>query len=149
MASNRPTEWAATVRERVDRDRLLVGWLLPGAAAIGAMAVGFALVAVVLLTREPLIVGALWTELLALAVMYLFPHLVAGLWFGRRHGLAVDPPVAAGLAPVVVLVVTLVLFGGPVLTPLFVPLVTLGAIAGWAAVFAAGMAVGAGLSGAG
>jgi hypothetical protein len=148
MASSSPAEWADTLRERVDRDRVLVGWLVPGAAAVGMMAVGFVLVAVVLLTNEPFITGALWTELLALATMLLFPHLVAGLWFGRRHGQAVAPPVAAGLAPLVVLVVSLAVHGGPVLTPFLVPLVALGAVGVWTITFAAGMVAGARLTGA-
>jgi hypothetical protein len=138
--------WADTLRERVDRDRLVVGWMLPGAAAVGTMAIGFVLVAAVLLTNESLITGTLWTELLALATMLLFPHLVAGLWFGRGHEPAVRPPVAAGLAPLVVLVVAFAVHGGPVLTPFFVPVVTLTAVAVWAATFATGMVASAWLT---
>jgi len=146
MAGDSSVAWTETLRERVDRDRLVVGWLVPGGSAVGAMAVGFVLVAVVLLTNEPLVTGSGWQQALALATMVLFPHLAAGLWFGRRHGPALVPPVAAGVAPVVVLVFALALHGGPVLTPVLVPLVTLGAVATWAAVFAAGMAAGAWLT---
>lgn len=134
--------WADALRERVDRDRLVAGWLLPGATVIGAMAVGFVLVAAVLLTSEPLITGALWRELLALATMFLFPHLVAGLWFGRRHEPALGPPIAAGLAPIVVLMLAFAANGGPVLTPFLLPLATLGSVVVWAATFATGMVAG-------
>ncbi len=143
MASDRSIQWTDTLRERVDRDHLVVGWLVPGSAAVGAMAVGFVLVAVALLTNEPLVTGSGWQQTLALATMFLLPHLAAGLWFGRRHGQAVGPPVAAGFAPVVVLILALALHGGPVLTPFLVPLVALGAVATWAAIFAAGMFVSA------
>jgi hypothetical protein len=143
MASDSSMEWTDTLRERVDRDHLVVGWLVPGGAAVGAMALGFVVVAVLLLTNEPLVTGSGWQEGLALATMFLFPHLAAGLWFGRRHGPAVGPPVAAGFAPVVVLILALALHGGPVLTPFLVPAVALGAVATWAAVFAVGMVVSA------
>jgi len=143
MASDSSMAWTETLQERVDREHLVVGWLVPGGVAVGAMAVGFVLVAAVLLTNEPLVTGSGWQETLALATMFLFPHLVAGLWFGRRHGPAVGPPVAAGFAPVVVLVFALALHGGPVLTPVLAPIATLGAVATWAVVFAAGMYVAA------
>lgn len=147
MTSDSAMEWADTLRERVDRDQLLVDWFLPGAVAVGTMAVCFVLVAVVLLTNEPLINGALWTRLLTLVTMLLLPHLVAGLWFGRRHGIAARPPVAAGVAPIVVLVLAFVVHGGPVLTPFLVPLTTLAAVASWTVVFTVGMAASARFTG--
>ena len=141
MASDGSIQWTETLRERVDRENLVVGWLVPGSAAVVAMAVGFVLVAAVLLTNEPLVTGSGWQRALALATMFLFPHLAAGVWFGRRHGRAVGPPVAAGFAPVVVLIFGLALHRGPVLTPFRAPVAALSAVAAWAAVFAAGMFV--------
>lgn len=125
-----------------DRRRLLLGGLLSGAATVLAMAVGFAVVAAVLMLREGLIVGRLWTRMFALAVMYLLPQFVVGLWVGRRYGLSIGPPIAAGLAPVVVLVLALGAFGGPLGTPFRSPALTAGAIVVWSAVCAAGMLVG-------
>ncbi len=139
MSTDPPTEWTDAVQERVDRRGLLVGWLVPGGVTVGVMAVGFALVAGVLFANESLVVGSGIVSWFALAVMFLFPHLVAGLLYGRRFGLSVGAPVAAGLAPVVVFVFAMALFGGPVATPLSTALTTLGAIGGWALVFATGM----------
>jgi len=128
---------------RIDRHSLLERGLLPAVAAVAAMAVGFAVVGVVLFVREAVIVDRLWTQILALAVMYLLPQFVAGLWTGRRSGLAVAPPVAAGVAPVLVVGVALGLFGGPVATAVQNPGLTVGAVVVWGIVFACGMLVGA------
>lgn len=125
------------------RERLLSRWLLPGGVTLVAMAVGFGLVGGLLIGLETLILGSMLTEALALAVMYLVPHVVVGFWIGRRQGMGLEPPIAAGVAPVVVFVFSLVLFDGPVATPINAALITVGAIAVWSAVFAAGMAAGA------
>ena len=127
----------------IDRDTLLARVLLPAVATFVAMAVGFGLTAGLLLGVESLLLSSIWTRLLALAVMYVLPLFVAGVWLGDRHGLAVAPPIVAGLTPVVVLVFGFTIFGGPVGTPLSVPLVTLGAVVFWALTFACGFVVGA------
>jgi len=126
----------------VDREYLFEFGLLPALATILAMAVGFALVGGVLMAREGLIRGSVWTQVLALLVMLVVPQFAVGLWVGRRSGLAVGPPIAAGLAPVVVLVVALGAFGGPVSTPIQTPIFTVLAVAVWSGVCACGMAVG-------
>ncbi len=128
---------------RIDRRGLVERGVLPAVATVAAMASGFAVVMVVLFVREPIIVDRLLTQILALAVMYLLPQFVAGLWIGRRNGVAVAPPIAAGIAPVFVVVVALGLFGGPIATPLQSPGVTVLAVAIWSGVFACGMFVGA------
>lgn len=127
---------------RVDRRYLLTMAVVPGVATIGAMAVTFTLAGVILLVREGLIVGSLWTRLLALVGMYLLPQFAVGLWVGTRHGLAITPVLAAGIAPVIVLIGALGLFGGPILTPVFSPLLTLGAVTVWSLVCALGLLVG-------
>ncbi|MEF8813135.1 MAG: hypothetical protein V5A55_04885 [Halovenus sp.] len=128
---------------RIDRRDFLERGVLPAVATVTAMAGGFTVVGVVLFVREPIIVDRLFTQILALAVMYLLPQFVAGLWIGRRNGVAVAPPIAAGVAPVFVVAVALGLFGGPIATPLQNPGVTVVAVAVWSGVFACGMFVGA------
>lgn len=127
----------------IDRSELLVQGLLPAVGTIVAMAVGFALVMVVLFVREPLIVGSMVTQLLALSIMLLVPQFVVGLVMGSRYGLSVGPPVAAALAPVVVLVIALAAFGGPVGIPLSNIPLTVGAIVAWGLACAGGLVVGA------
>lgn len=124
------------------RRRLLVGGLLPGVVTVIGMAAGFALVAGVLMLREGLIVGSLFTRIGALAVMYLLPQFLVGLWMGRRSGLSIGPPIAAGLAPLLVVVLALGSFGGPMGTPFQAPGLTAGAIVVWSLVCAVGMWVG-------
>jgi len=136
--------WQGHAR-RIDRRYLLEMGLLPAVATVAAMAVGFVVVGVVLLVREPIVVDRLWTRILALAVMYLLPQFAAGVWTGRRYGPGVVPPVAAGLAPVVVVLVALGLFGGPVATPFRSPGLTVAAVAVWSVSFACGMVAGAGV----
>lgn len=128
---------------RTDRQGIVERGLLPAVATVAAMAGGFAVVMVVLFVREPIIVDRLLTQILALVVMYLLPQFVAGLWIGRRNGVAVTPPIAAGIAPVFVVAVALGLFGGPITTPFQSPGVTVVAVAIWSGVFACGMLVGA------
>lgn len=128
---------------RIDRRYLLRMGVIPGVATIVAMAVTFTLVGVLLLTVETVVVGSPVTRALALAVMYLLPQFAVGVWMGTRHGLAVSPAVAAGVAPVVVVVVALGLFGGPMTTPFDSPQLTLGAVVVWSVVCAAGLVVGA------
>jgi len=136
-----PPWWPAW--QRVRRE-----WVVPGGATILAMALCFTVVAALLLAWEVLILDATWTRWAALAVMYVLPHLAVGAWVGRTRPLAVGPPVAAGLAPVLMLVFGLLLFGGPVATPLRAPLVTAGAVLGWTGLFALGMVAGSRLDGA-
>lgn len=123
------------------RDALRMG-LVPALATIVTMALGFVLVAAVLFIQEGLILGSIVTRILALLLMYVVPQFVVGLWVGRRHGIVVGPAVAAGLAPLVVLVLALGAFGGPVSTPFQVPLAAAGAVVVWAATCACGMVVG-------
>ncbi len=130
-----------------DRRRLLLGGLLPGGATVLGMAAGFTIVAGILMVREELIVGRLWTRILAIAVMYLLPQFVVGLWMGRRYGPSIGPPIAAGLAPVVVMVLALGAFSGPIGTPLQAPGLTVGAFVVWSVVCAGGMLVGHALVG--
>jgi hypothetical protein len=75
--------------------------------------------------------------------MYVFPQFLVGLWMGARHGLSVGPPLAAGLAPIVFLILALGAFGGPIASPLASPLLTLGAVVVWSLVCACGLVVGA------
>lgn len=124
------------------RDALRMG-LVPALATIGAMALGFALVAGVLFVREGLILGSIVTRIIALLLMYVAPQFVVGLWVGWRHGVVVGPAVAAAVAPLLVFVLALGAFGGPMSTPLQVPLYTAGAVVVWMATCACGMVVGA------
>lgn len=130
-------------RTEVDRQYLVEYGLLPALATILAMAVGFAVVAAVLMVRDGLIRGTVWTRLLALLVMFVVPVFAVGLWVGRRNGLAIGPPIAAGLSPVIVFVLALGAFGGPVTTPVETPVYTVAAVAVWSTVCACGMAAGA------
>lgn len=128
--------------QTVDRQQLLKMVLLPAVATLGAMAVCFAVVGGLLLVFETFLLGSIVTKAVALVVMYLLPHFLVGTWIGTRTGLAVAPPVAAGLAPIVFLFLMLGAFGGPPLTPLDVPVITLAAIAVWSGIFACGLVVG-------
>lgn len=129
-------------RRGIDRRYLLVMGVLPAVVTIIAMAVGFSLVAGILFVREAVIVGSLLTQVLALAVMYVLPQFVVGLWMGTRYGPAVATPIAAGLAPILVLVVALGAFGGPVLSPFESLGITVAAIVVWALVCTCGLLVG-------
>lgn len=131
------------VRAEVDRKYLVEHGLLPALATIIAMAAGFAVVAALLMVRDGLVRGTIWTRLLALLVMFVVPLFAVGLWVGRRNGLAVGPPIAAGLAPIVVLVLALGAFGGPVTTPVETPVYTVVAVVVWSIACTCGMAVGA------
>lgn len=135
-------QWSR-VRPAVDRESLVELALVPAGLAILAMAVAFGFVAVLLLALETLLLSNIVTRLLALAVMYVLPHFVAGLWYGRRDSLEPLAALAAGIAPLLVLVVALLAFGGPFLTPAQVPGVTVGAVVVWSATFAGGMYLGA------
>jgi hypothetical protein len=126
----------------VDRRTVLVHLLVPSIGTFLAMAIGFALVGGILLVREGLLIDSLLTQVLALSMMYLVPHFVVGLGFGVRLGFSPGPAIAAGLTPIVVLVLALGLFGGPMLTPFQVPGVMLLAILIWAGVCALGLVTG-------
>jgi len=128
---------------RFDREYLLVMGLVPAAATVGAMMLTFSVVGGLLFVAEGVLLGSLWTQLLAVAAMYALPQFAVGLWMGARHGLAVVPPVAAGLAPMVVLILALGAFGGPMLTPFRSPLLALGAVVAWSTLCACGLVVGA------
>lgn len=131
-------QWSR-VRPSVDRQSLVELGLLPAGLTIVAMAVAFGFVALLLLTVETLLLSNIVTRVLALAVMYLLPHFVVGIWYGRRSGVEPVAALAAGIAPILVLVLAFLAFGGPFLTPAQVPAVTLGAVVVWSAMFAAGM----------
>lgn len=125
-----------------DKEYLLRFGALPAIATIVAMGVCFALVAGVLFVRESLIVGSIVTQLLALAVMYVVPLFAVGLWTGNRYGVAAAPAVVAGVTPIVVFVLSLAAFGGPVLTAFGSPLLLVGAVVLWSVVCGLGNVVG-------
>lgn len=115
--------------------------LVPALAAVVAMAVGFTVVGVGIMLQEELIRDSTVMSYLALAVMFLVPPFAAGLWLGRRQGFGIGPALAAGVAPIVVLLLALAAFGGPVGTPFRAPAYTIAAVAVWSGVCASGMAV--------
>lgn len=123
------------------RDQLRIGALSAGLTIL-AMAIGFAVIAGILIGRETVILWNIWTRGLALGVMYLLPHVVAGTVIGTRYGLGVVEPLVAGLVPVVVATLSLAAFGGPVLTVFQSPLILVVAVVVWTALFAGGQAVG-------
>lgn len=127
----------------LDRRAVVVNGLLPAGLTLLGMAITFSLVGGLLLAAEGVVLSNLGTRVLALAVMYVLPQFVVGLWMGTRHGLSAGPPLAAGFAPVAFLVLALGAFGGPIATPLGAPLVVLGAILAWSSVCACGLVVGA------
>ncbi|WP_267163342.1 hypothetical protein [Halovenus salina] len=126
-----------------DREYLLRFGALPALATIVAMAVCFGLVAGVLFVRDSLIVDSVVTQVIALVVMYVLPLFAVGLWTGLRDGLAAAPAVAASVTPIVVLILALVAFGGPVATAVGSPLLVVGAVAVWGVVCGIGNVVGA------
>lgn len=126
-----------------DREYLLRFGALPALATIVAMAVCFSVVAGVLFVRDGLIVDSVVTQVIALAVMYVVPLFVVGLWTGVRDGLAVAPALAAAVTPIVVLILALAAFGGPVVTAVESPLLVVGAVVLWTLVCGLGNAVGA------
>ena len=128
---------------QLDREYLLVMGLLPAAVTVGAMVLTFSVVGGLLFVAEGLLLGSFWAQLLAVAAMYALPQFAVGVWMGARYGLSAAPPVAVGLAPMVVLVLALAVFGGPVLTPFRSPLLALGAVAAWSLLCACGLVVGA------
>lgn len=128
---------------RTDSTTVVTMGLVPAVMTIVGMAIGFSLVGGLWFLKEGLLLANLGTRLLALAAMYAFPQFVVGLWMGTRHGLSVGPPLAAGLAPIVFLMLALVAFGGPFLTPLGAPLLVLAAVVVWSLVCACGLLVGA------
>ncbi|PSQ34068.1 hypothetical protein BRD08_10685 [Halobacteriales archaeon SW_10_66_29] len=133
--SQRVQDLRSTVGESDVVERVLV----PAVAAVAAMAIGFAVVGVAILLREEFIRGSTLMSYLALALMFLVPPFAAGLYLGRRQGFGLGPAVAAGVAPIVVLILALGAFGGPMATPFRAPLYTLAAMGGWTALCAGGM----------
>ncbi|SDJ43570.1 hypothetical protein SAMN05216226_103187 [Halovenus aranensis] len=126
-----------------DREYLLRFGALPALATIVAMAVCFGAVAGVLFVRDGLIVDSVVTQVIALVVMYVVPLFVVGLWTGVRDGLAAAPALAASTTPIVVFVLALAAFGGPVLTAVESPLLVVGAVVFWSLVCGVGNVVGA------
>jgi hypothetical protein len=133
--SQRVRDLWSTVGESGVVERVLV----PAAAAVVAMAIGFTVVGVAILLQEAFIRGSTLMSYLALAIMFLVPPFAAGLYLGRRQGFGLGPAVAAGVAPIVVLILALGAFGGPMATPFQAPLYTLAAISAWTALCAGGM----------
>jgi len=133
--------WSLPGSEVDNRTRLRVG-LVAAAVTLAIMAVAFALVAGLLIVAETVLLLNFWTKLLALAVMYLVPHFLGGILVGARYGPGIVGPVAAGIAPLVVLTLALGAFGGPVATVAGTPLVALAALVAWSATFACGQFVG-------
>lgn len=133
--SQRVRDLWSTVGESDVVERVLV----PAAAAVVAMAIGFTVVGVAILLQEAFIRGSTLMSYLALAIMFLVPPFAAGLYLGRRQGFGLGPAVAAGVAPIVVLILALGAFGGPMATPFQAPLYTLAAISAWTALCAGGM----------
>lgn len=130
------------VRPTVDRESVVELGVVPAGLTIVAMAVAFGAIAVLLLTLETVLLRNIVTRLLALSIMYLLPHFVAGLWFGRRSSVEPVAALVAGIAPIIFLALAFLAFGGPFLTPVQVPLVTLGAILVWSATFLGGTYLG-------
>lgn len=135
--------WQA-LSDRLGDRPVLKRLVVPSLLAVGCMAVAWALVAGLLILREPLVVGFTFTRVLALGVMFLSGHLLAGFWTGRRLGLQPIAAVGAGFTPVLVLILATAVFGGPVLTPFETPLLTLAGVLVWTISFGVGMVVGSG-----
>ena len=135
--SERVQEFRATLADVDVVERVIV----PALASVVAMAVGFTVVGVVIMVQEEFIRDSTVMSYLALALMFLVSPFAAGLWLGRRQRVGIGPALAAGVAPIVVLILALGAFGGPIGTPFRAPLYTLAAIVGWSSVCACGMAV--------
>lgn len=135
--SERAQELRATVADVDVVERVF----LPALAAVVAMAVGFTVVGVTIMLQESIIRDSTVMSYLALAVMFLVPPFAAGLWLGRRQGVGIAQALAAGVAPIVVLILALGAFGGPIGTPFRAPLYTLVATVVWSGLCACGMAV--------
>jgi len=112
---------------------------VPAFASVVAMAVGFTVVGVTIMLQESVIRDSTVMSYLALAVMFLVPPVAAGLYLGRRQGAGIGPALAAGVAPIVVLILALGAFGGPIGTLFRAPVYTFAAIVVWSLLCAAGM----------
>lgn len=124
------------------RRRAVTLGVIPGVATVAVTAVTFGVVTGVTLVDGSLITGSVVTQVAALASMYLLPQFLVGTWAGTRHGLSAWPAVAAGLAPVVVLVVAFLAWGGPVLSVFDNLPLLVGAVLGWTLVAGLGVVVG-------
>jgi hypothetical protein len=133
--SERAQEFRATLADVDVVERVIV----PALASVVAMAVGFTAVGVTIMLQESVIRDSTVMSYLALAVMFLIPPFAAGLYLGRRQGAGIGPALAAGIAPIVVLILALGAFGGPMATPLQAPVYTLVAVAVWSILCACGM----------
>lgn len=133
---------AAVPLSTTDRRAQLRIAALAVVVTILAMSVCFAVIGGLLIVRETVILWNIWTRVLALSVMYLLGHVLAGLVVGARYGFGVVEPLVAGLTPVVVATVALFAFGGPVGTVVQTPLVLLAAVVVWSGLFALGQAAG-------
>ena len=124
------------------RRRVLTLGVIPAVATVAVMTVIFGVVTGVMLVNGSLITGSVVTQAVALASMYLLPQFLIGTWAGTRHGLSAWPAVAAALAPIVVLVVAFLAWGGPVLSVFENLLLLVGAGLGWTVVAGLGVVVG-------
>ncbi len=126
-----------------DRRDVLVLGLLPAGLTILTMAVAFSVIGGLMLAAEGLVLSNIATRLFALAVMFVLPQFLVGLWMGYKYGLSAGPPLAAGFAPIGFLIVSLAAFGGPVSSPFGAPVLTLTAVVVWSLVCACGVLLGA------
>jgi hypothetical protein len=124
------------------RQRALTLGVIPGLATVAVTAVTFGIVTGVTLVDESLITGSIVTQAAALASMYLLPQFLVGTLAGTRHGLSVWPAVAAALAPIIVVVVAFLAWGGPVLSVFDNLALLAGAGLGWTVVAGVGVVFG-------
>ncbi len=124
------------------RRRAVTLGVIPGVATVVVTAVTFGVVTGVTLVNGSLITGSVVTQVAALASMYLLPQFLVGTWAGTRHGLSAWPAVAAALAPIVVVVIAFLAWGGPVLSVFENLLLLVGAGLGWTIVAGLGVVVG-------
>jgi hypothetical protein len=124
------------------RQRVVTLGVIPGVATVAVTAVTFGVVTGVTLVDGSLITGSVVTQVAALASMYLLPQFLVGTWAGTRHGLSAWPAVAAALAPIVVVVIAFLAWGGPVLSVFENLLLLVGAGLGWTIVAGLGVVVG-------
>lgn len=133
--------WFSRFNRDGDPD-LLFTIIIPTFLSLCLMFFSYLGVGLILATDSSLVLGNIFTRILALIAILGIPPFIIGLLVGHLKSVYTTTAVAVGLAPIIFLTLALAVFQGPVLTPVAAPGLTLGAILMWSVICLLGMQIG-------